>query len=152
MSESKKRTRKHHPVNPMGGLSLLNRKCEAQIDDTQVRDLIMAYGLALRALESGHGTEQAWSTCACSLNVALVLADQGVIPEALSAIKAAMDALMVIHGIAKNTGEWAAGRHSFVLNCAMGLHDQQIEAASKGQLIYALEQVYARVMSGEVMR
>lgn len=151
MSASKKRTRKHRPVNPMGGLALLNRKCAAQIEVDQVRDLSLAYRLSLSALESGAGTEQAWSTCACALNIALILAEQGVIPQALSAIKAAQEALVIIHGIAQNSGEWTAGSHSFVLRCAFALHDDQIEMASKGQLIYALEQVHARVESGDVM-
>lgn len=151
MSASKKRHRKHRPVNLMGGLSLLNRKCESRIDEDQVGSLAIAYGMSLRALESGHGTEQAWATCACAINIALILAEQGVVPQALSAIKAALDSLIIIRDIARNTGEWSVGSHRFVLNCAFGLHDEQIEVASKGQLIFALEQVHARVSAGDVL-
>jgi len=107
--------------------------------------------MALRALETGFGTEQAWATCACALNIALILAEQGVVPQALSAIKSALDSLIIIRDIALNTEEWSVGSHRFVLNCAFGLHDEQIEVASKGQIVFALEQVHARIESGDVM-
>jgi hypothetical protein len=79
------------------------------------------------------------------------LAESGVVPQALSAIKAALDSLVIIRDIARNTGEWSVGSHRFVLNCAFGLHDEQIEIASKGQLISALEQVHERVSNGDVL-
>lgn len=151
MSASKKRNRKHRPVNLMGGLSLLNRKCEAQIAGDQVRDLSLAYRVSLNAMEVGKGTEQAWATCACSLNIALLLAEQGVVPQAESAIKAAQESLLIIRGIAEKSGEWSVGSHGFILRCAFALHDEQIEVASKGQIIQALEQIHARIVSGDVL-
>lgn len=151
MSASKKRTRKPRPVNKMGGLSLLNRKCKAQIEDDQVRDLSLAYRASLRTMESGKGTEQTWATCACALNIALILAEQDVVPQAISAIKSAQESLMIIRGIAEKSGEWSVGSHGFILRCAFALHDEQIEVATKGQIVNAIEQVHARINSGDAM-
>ena len=65
----------------MGAVALLNRRTLAPLDDTQLRDLGLAYLGALRGMTTGHGTEVLWNTLACSINVAMVLAELGVMPQ-----------------------------------------------------------------------
>lgn len=57
--------------------------------DDQQRDLGIAYHASLQALLRGHGTEQTWATLACSLNIALILCEQGICAGGIETIKLA---------------------------------------------------------------
>lgn len=133
----------------MGGLALLNRRSHEQLDDIQLRDLGLAYLGALRGMTTGHGNEQQWSTLACSINVAMVLAELGVMPQGLQVIQDGQDALLRVRTHAQLNGEWRLGIHAFPIECAFKLHNQQIKEAGKGQIITALEEVHRRVAAGQ---
>ena len=141
--------RAQRPANPMGDLALLNRRTRAPLDDTQLRDLGLAYLDALRGMTTGHGTEVLWNTLACSINVAMVLAEIGVMPQGLQVINAGQDALIRVRAHAQNTGEWTLGIHAFAIECAFKFHDQQLKEAGKGQIIAALEEVHRRIDAGQ---
>lgn len=141
--------RAHRPINPMGGLTLLNRRTHAPLDETQLRDLGLAYLGALRGMTTGHGTEQLWSTLACSINVAMVLAEMGVMPQGLQVINLGQAALLRVKAHAQQSGEWTLGVHAFALECAFKFHNQQLKEAGKGQIITALDEVHRRVNVGQ---
>lgn len=104
---------------------------------------------ALRGMTTGHGNEQQWSTLACSINVAMVLAELGVMPQGLQVIQDGQDALLRVRSHAQSNGEWRLGIHAFPIECAFRLHNQQIKEAGKGQIITAIEEVHRRVTAGQ---
>ena len=136
-------------ANPMGGLALLNRRTRAPLDETQLRDLGLAYLGALRGMTTGHGTEALWNTLACSINVAMVLAELGVMPQGLQVINLGQDALIRVRAHAQKTGEWTLGIHAFAIECAFKFHSQQLKEAFKSQIICALEEVHSRIDAGQ---
>lgn len=143
-------------LNPLGGLALLNRRSQARLADDQTRDLGVAYHMALAAMLGGYGTEQAWSTLACAINIALLLAEAGVHPghtkaQALQIIQDAQAGLMRAGHRGNDHQQWSLGRDAFVLQCAFALHDQQLSDASKGQIVCALEEVHRRITMGETL-
>lgn len=141
--------RAQRPGNTTGGLHLLNRCTMATLENDQLRDLGLAYLAALHGMKSGHGSEQLWSTLACSINVAMVLAELGVMPQGLRVIEIGQDALIRVRAHAQQTGIWALGIHAFAIDCAFKLHHQQIKEAGKAQVIAALEEVHRRVDAGQ---
>ena len=151
MTPNKMRKQNHHKhlANPMGGLALLNRRTRAPLDDTQLRDLGLAYLGALRGMTTGHGNEQQWSTLACSINVGMVLAELGVMPQGLQVINDGQAALLRVKAHAEKTGGWTLGIHAFSIECAFKFHSQQLKEAFKSQIICALEEVHRRVDAGQ---
>lgn len=145
---------RNRTANPLGGLALLNRRSRAQLADDQTRDLAIAYRMALTGMITGHGTEQMWSTLACALNIAVLLAEAGVHPghtyaQAIQIIKDAQIGMMRAANYAHDGGGWKLGTNRLSIECAFRLHDGQIEEASKGQIVCALEEVHRRVTIGE---
>lgn len=119
--------------------------------DDQTRDLGLAYHLALQALLNGNGTEQTWSTLACSINIALLLAENGIEASAIPAIKLAQEALLRVRDRAQRTGKWAFdGDGIRVTLAAVNIHDEQISLATRKQVTDALNEVHRRIDDGEV--
>ena len=117
----------------------------------QQRDLGIAYHVSLQAMLRGSGTEQAWSTLACTLNIALILCEQGIVAAAMPTIKLAQEALLRARERAQRTNKWAFdGEGVRIIQSAVVIHDEQIEFATRGQIVAALEEVHRRVMIGEV--
>ena len=145
------RKRIPRPIDPMGGLGLLNRRTTAPLEEVQLRDLGLAYLGALRGMTTGHGNETLWHTLACSINVAMVLSEMGVMPQGLNVIQQGQDALIRVKAHADKSGEWKLGIHAFPIECAFKLHNQQIKEASKGQLLTALEEVHRRLDAGRCL-
>lgn len=120
--------------------------------DDQQRDIGIAYRASLQAMLRGHGSEQAWSTLACTLNVALVLCENNLMPGAMNTIKFAQQALLRARARAQRTNKWAFdGEGIRVIQIALTAHDAQISAATRGQIIHALEEVYRRVEAAETV-
>lgn len=119
--------------------------------DDQTRDLGIAYHVSLQAMLSGRGSEQAWSTVACTINIAMLLAEDGVEAAALPTILVAQEALLRVRERAQRTGKWAFdGDGIRVILAAINIHDEQISRATRGQIVAALEELHRRVMIGEV--
>lgn len=118
--------------------------------DDQIRDLGIAYRISLQAMLNGRGTEQTWSTLACSLNIALLLCEYGIEAAALPTIKLAQDALLRVRERGQRTGKWAFdGEGIRIILAAVNIHDEQISRATRGQIIAALAEVRRRVEIGE---
>lgn len=119
--------------------------------DDQTRDLGIAYHVSLQAMLSGRGSEQAWSTVACTLNIAMLLAEDGVEAAALPTILIAQEALLRVRERAQRTSKWAFdGDGIRVILAAINIHDEQISRATRGQITAALEELHRRVMIGEI--
>jgi len=118
--------------------------------EDQQRDLGIAYHVSLQALLSGSGTEQAWSTLACALNIAMILCEQGIAPSYLQTIQMAQNAMVSSRERAQSKGRWAfTGDEARVVMRACAIHDEQISRATRGQITAAIEEVHRRVSIGE---
>jgi len=119
--------------------------------DDQVRDLGLAYRMALEAMLKGHGSVGSWSTLACSLNTGVMLAELSVVSEAMDTLKAAQDALLSCRNAVATRGKYAFnGDESVAIKAAFLLHDKQVETATKRQITLSINEVYRRIESGEV--
>ncbi len=119
--------------------------------EDQTRDLGLAYHISLQAMLNGHGSEQAWSTLACSINIALLLSEQGIEASAIQTIKLAQEALLRVRDRAQRTGKWAFdGEGIRVILAAVNIHDEQISRVTRKQITDALNEVHRRIEVGEV--
>lgn len=138
------------PLPLSNPLDLLAR--HAPLPQSQQTDLGIAYHASLQALLGGHGSEQAWSTLACALNVALLLCEQGIAPSYLQTIQLAQAALLSSRERAQRKGRWAfSGDEARVVMRACAIHDEQISRATRGQITAAIEEVHRRVTIGETV-
>ena len=120
--------------------------------DDQQRDLGIAYRMQLQAMLRGSGSEEAWSTLACSLNIALMLCEQHICGGALDTIKLAQAALLTCRERAHRLNRWAFnGDDAKIVMRACSIHDEQLEFATRAQVTHALKEVHRRVNVGEVM-
>lgn len=132
-------------INP---LAFLGQR--ARLEDDQLRDLGIAYHASLQALLTGHGTEQAWATLSCSLNLALILCEIGIAGPAIQTIKLAQEAMRRSRERAQRTGKWALdGDGIRILQAALTIHDEQISRCTRKQITAALNEVHRRVSIGE---
>jgi hypothetical protein len=140
--------RKHRPRKELDPMGWISKRTAIAAD--QQRDLGIAYHVSLQAMLSGHGTEESWSTVTCSLNIALILAEQGFCAGAIPTIKLAQEAMLRSQERALRTGKWAfdgTGMQSVM--AALNIHDEQIARASRAQISGALREVHRRIESNE---
>jgi hypothetical protein len=98
----------------------------------------------------GDGTEQTWSTLACSLNIAMILCEHGVSANALQTIQLAQDALLGCKARSFRTSKWAfSGDEAHAVMRACTIHDEQLEFATRAQVVAAIKEVHHRVEIGE---
>jgi hypothetical protein len=120
--------------------------------DDQQRDIGIAYRASLQAILRGHGNAQAWATLSCSLNIALMLCEQGFSAGSLQVIQLAQNAMMRckwrsdIHHKFGFTGDEAR-----LVMDACNIHDEQLSRASKGQVAEALRTLHQRIERGDVI-
>ena len=102
-----------------------------------------------------HASESAWSVLACSLNIALLLAEQGINADAEPIIKLAQEALMQVrrHALAGNGWRINLSHHlKQAIMAAVCAHDEQCSQCTKGQISEALHEVHRRIEIGEVFQ
>lgn len=118
--------------------------------DDQKRDLGIAYRMQLQAMLRGSGTEESWSTLACSLNIALILCEQGISANAIQTIQLAQDALLSCRARQFRVKKWAFnGDEAKIVMRACSIHDEQLEFATRAQVVAALKEVHHRIEIGE---
>jgi len=127
-------------INRFAGLDLLNRRSKAKVDNAQIVEICLVCRASMLAFKAGCGTEQHWSSLAYCMNVAMVLAELGVMPEGLSAIEGGQDALEIV----RNIGAWQLGSHAFVINSAVNIFLKQISVAKNQQVVKAIIEVLKR--------
>ena len=143
--------RKHTTRTIRDPMAWINKRMP--LADDQTRDIGLAYHVALDAMLTKHANESAWSTLACSINVALLLAEQGIHAEAAPMIKLAQQALMTIRKHALKSGNWCmnlAHHHKQAIFAAVNVHDLQCAQCTKAQVADALREVHRRIEIGEV--
>jgi hypothetical protein len=107
---------------------------------------------ALDNVRKGLCSEYDWNALAAVVNTQLLLAESGVGGNALDEIKAAQNALMDAQHRFDAIGRYGFdGRGLVAVTTALEIHDQQIDACTKGEYSRALHGVYARMNAGEVL-
>ncbi len=145
------RPRMTSPVAGLGTLLTASARIEDAhpISDDQVTDLAAAYWLALDAMVRGTSGEEEWSVVTCALNIALVLAEQGIGVEYERDFVAALDGAFRAKIRADEKGSWRFDGDALqAIRAALALHDQQIVAATKAQLRAAMTEVRRRIDDG----
>jgi hypothetical protein len=118
--------------------------------DQQI-DIGNAYHLSLQAILRGHGNAQAWATLACSLNIALMLCEQGFSAGHIGDIKHAQTAMLTCRTRAEIHNKYGfTGDEARLVMAACTIHDEQISRAGKGQVSEALRILHERIEQGEV--
>ena len=122
------------------------------LQSDQTRDLGIAYRASLQALITGYGTEQAWSTLAVTINLALLLAEAGLQQTALPALILAQKALISAKARTPRTNRWGfTGDELTLIKSALIIHDEQIASSTPRQIKTALDEIHQRITDGEVM-
>ena len=117
----------------------------------QQRDIGIAYHASLQAILRGHGNEQTWCTLACSLNIALMLCEQGFGAGHIDDIKHAQNAMMTCRTRAEIHNKYGfTGDEARLVMAACTIHDEQISRASKAKIDWALREVHNRIEAGEI--
>ena len=136
--------RKRTPRQVRDPMAAITRRMP--LADDQKRDLGIAYRIQLQAMLRGAGTEEAWSTLACSINVAMVLSEHGIVANAGHCIKRSQDALILCRDRSNKVGKWGfTGDEAKAVMRACAIHDEQLELATKAQITSALNDVYRRL-------
>ncbi|WP_447639563.1 hypothetical protein [Pandoraea norimbergensis] len=154
MSRSKKPRRHYDPGRLFHCVAARQeRKAAARpLDLSQTNDIGLAYHLSFNAVQGGYATEEAWSQLACSMNIAMLLAEQGVGSERLGDIRCAQDALMRAKARGERTGKWGLdGDGIRDLRAAITAHDAQMATASKAQVQHAISEMHRRMKAGDVL-
>ncbi|NNM70203.1 MAG: hypothetical protein HKM00_09630 [Gallionella sp.] len=122
------------------------------LTDDQQRDLCIAYRIQLQAMLRGSGTEETWNTLTCSLNIALILCEQGIGANAIQTIQLAQEALLACRERARRLSRWAfSGDEARMVMSACSIHDEQLEFATRAQVVSALTEVHRRIEIGETV-
>jgi hypothetical protein len=122
------------------------------LEQDQRTDLGIAYRMSFESLRTSHGKESDFHTIACSLNIALVLAERGYGAEWVEQVKAAQDGLMRCLGRGQKTGSWGLdGPAMTALSEALALHDEQIVLATQKEIREAIAEVHRRITNGDTL-
>lgn len=121
------------------------------IAQDQQRDIGIAYHASLQAMLNGYGSEQAWGTIACALNVSLMLSEQGFCAGAIETIKIGQEALMCTKARADRLNKWGFdGEGARLVMASCNILDEQISRTTRAQLAEALREVHRRIEADEV--
>lgn len=122
------------------------------LDTSQQISIGAAYHTNLQAILNGGGTDQIWATLACSLNIAMMLCEQGFNAGQLDTIKQAQQAMLSCKARAAKHGRYGfTGDEARLVMEACTIHDDQIAAATKSQVSAALRDLHQRIEAGEVL-
>lgn len=150
MPKSKSPKRKYNPDRFVRRLIAgSERRIDArELTDSQQRDLGLCYHMAFETMLK-NGDEESWYVLAGSLNVALVLAEQGYGEEFIPEVKAAMGGLMNAKYRADRTGRWAFDGDAIqAMRTALTIHDQQCALAKRSEIKKALQAITERANAG----
>ncbi|HEF4773682.1 TPA: hypothetical protein SAP42_005635 [Burkholderia multivorans] len=153
MAGNKKPRKAYRPraVRRTAGFDVLERR--TPMDGDQKTDLGIAYYMALNEMTNGRGTEEHWSTVACALNIALVIAETGPGLDSISIIRSALAGAVRARDRAARVGKWGFDGDALIdIRIALEIHDAQMATVSKAAILKALSEVHRRIDAGEVFK
>ena len=123
------------------------------LNDEQIRDLSLAFRLAFSAMIGGSADELQWSTCVCSLDIALILAENGIGKGHIPAINEALEGAFRAKIRHSKIGVWGFdGAAIQAIKDAYIIHEAQIEMATKEEMRDAIHEVRRRIDAGNVFK
>lgn len=129
--------------------------CEQPMAAEQVVDLAVGYHGAVDSIRRGAGTDKDAHTLAGAVNIALVLAEQGIGPECIPAIQLAQNAVVVLIRRGEATGRYVFdGPGLQAVLELVSIHDQQLaaEACTQALMTSVIREVQRRHNRGDVIR
>jgi len=158
MKKPRNKKYRPRPVGAAGGLSVV-AKCYARgedaapLNDGQLQDLGLAYWLNLEQLRSGAATEEAWSVVVTALNIGMALAESGVGADHEQTFTDALAGAFRAKTRSARTKNFRLdGDAMRDIQAALAVHDQQMEIASRAQIVEAMNLVRQRVDEGHVYK
>lgn len=132
---------------------VLAERLAVPLDDDQQTALCAAWRLAFDALLKGRGNESDWNTVVCSLNIALVLSENGFGPECEAQIIDALDGVFRSKLRQGRRDKWGLdGPAIQAIKEAYRTHEAQLEFATGAEIMAARDEVNRRIDSGNVYR
>ncbi len=158
MATKPKRNKQHRPrlADPSGGLVAIAIKWGAAEDrrpilDVEQTKLGISYWLAFERMIMGQSSEEDWSVIACSINIALMLSEQGIGNEYEPYLIKALDGIFIAKLRAEKHGVWRFdGEAIGAIREAFEIHDEQIKIATKEEMRNALSEVHKRIKNNHV--
>jgi len=158
MKKPRNKKYRPRPVGCAGGLSAF-AKCYARgenaapLTGTQLQDLGLAYWLNLEQLRSGEATEEAWSVVVTALNIGMALVEAGFGEDHEQTFNDALAGAFRAKARSARTKNFRLdGDAMRDIQAALAVHDQQMEIASRAQIIEAMNLVRRRVDEGQVYK
>lgn len=144
------------PINLIGGIGVIARaqdriEIQKPLDDEQIADLSIAFRVAFDNMLNGRGDETDLSTCVCSLNIAVVLAEWGTGEEYIPAIVKALGGAFRAVTRAEKTGAFGFDGDAITdIKWAYEIHEAQLECSTREELARAVREVRRRRDGGNV--
>lgn len=158
MAKSKPQKRRA-PPDRTAALRLLRHMSGLQsrepLDTDQVASLLAGTQEALGAMMTGHATQAHALTLVNTLNISLILCEQGLGSECVPQIHAAQDAMLWMRERHRATGRYGFdGQGLRAMQAAVDIYDQQLSsgACTEGLLLGAVDEVKRRINAGNVTR
>jgi hypothetical protein len=156
----KRRDKKYRPrhADAAGGLTAI-AKCYARgenaapLHDGQLQDLGLAYWLSLEQLRTGEAHEEAWSVIVTALNIGMALTETGIGAEHEQVFNDALAGAFRAKTRSARTNSFRLdGDAMRDIEAALTIHDAQMEAASRAEILAAMRLVRQRVDEGHVYK
>jgi hypothetical protein len=158
MKKPRNKKYRPRPVGAGGGLSVA-AKCYARGEDAaplrdgQLQDLGLAYWLNLEQLRSGAAAEEAWSVVVTALNIGMALVEAGFGADHEQTFNDALAGAFRAKARSARTNNFRLdGDAMRDIQAALAVHDQQMEIASRAQIVEAMNLVRRRVDEGHVYK
>ena len=138
-------------ADPLAQLRAVSRGMK--LDGSQQVELGVAYWMAFSNLVAGDGTQEAWNTVACAVNISVLLTELGICADEINSLHEAQRALLRARERGAKTGRFRLdGDGLNFVRHAMHVHDVQVAAATQGQIKQVLATLKDRIQNGQVLR
>jgi hypothetical protein len=142
------------PVSGIGGITAIAKRHDVQalqvpMNLDQAVGIECSYRLAFEQLTHGQPTEENWAMVTFSLNMAIVMADQGLGQEYTGKIAAALEGASRARMRGVKTGRYGLdGPAITAILEAFAVHDEQIRIATKAEVKAAINEMHRRMDAG----
>lgn len=121
------------------------------MEDRRRKEMETDAWLCLSTMLAGHGNEETWGVIVKNLNVAMILTELGYAEEWYPRIKDAMAGAWRAQLRERKTGRWGFdGQAAAAIREALQIHQVQLQAASKADVLEALNRMHDSLATGNV--
>lgn len=144
----------HRSASYLGGLTAVIRgqtgrsKLAPLPSENQV-NVVIAYHTSIDAMTGGTATTTHFDTLVYAMDIGVILAEHGIGTEYAEMIQPAMNGLIRAKERYLKTGKFGLdGDALAALKAVAGLHEAQLQVATRGQLEAAINEMHARIARG----